>query len=233
MEKTRKERYDEWVERVCRFVEEVGPGMGASSAMQSRPVLEGEPVVFLGYNAHESYGYMGVKRERFYEGNPWFYENRDDLKWKVWHRMKDAFTCEWVNWPWPVTDGNFVFMNAVYFGSDSIRELQKKPGSKEVVERCLDFTAEVIREVFRPRGVVCFSIGDCFQPLARRFGFTEVESLHPTNMDGQPGRQRVTKGMWGGIPTFGIPHPSGRVSYADWGGIAMWLKGELTKRETA
>lgn len=229
MGKTRLELYNDWVDRVCRFIEEAGPRINCvSCAMQSKPVLDREPeVVFLGYNAHEPYGYMGPNRERFYAGNPSFYTDRDKAAWKVWRKPYDAM--KFAGYTEPMTDGNFVFMNAVFFGSENIKALQAKPGSKEVVEQCLDFTAEAIQEVFRPRCVVCFSIGDCFRPLEQRFGFTEVETVTPRIINGESARQTVTKGMWGEIPVYGIPHPSGRVSNDDWGGIALWLKEEMTQ----
>lgn len=234
MEKTKQEMYEEWVDRVCRYVEEVGPGLGLTScAMQSKPVLDRKPeVVFLGYNAREPYGYTGPDRKRFFEGNPYFYSDREHPGWRIWHKIRDAFECEWVNWPEPVTDGNFVFMNAVYFGSQTIAKFQSKEGSREVAGRCFDFTAEVVRRIFRPRSVVCFSINECFLPLARRFGFKDVESVMPVNIDGKVARQRVLKGSWGGIPAYGIPHPSARVNNNDWGGIAMWLKREITSKRS-
>ena len=69
---TRKELYDNWVERVCHFLEETGPKLGKGgrccSTFQSAPVLDKSPdVVFLGYNPHEDYGYVPVDRERFYK----------------------------------------------------------------------------------------------------------------------------------------------------------------------
>lgn len=229
MKKTKKELYDAWVERVCRFIEEVGPGLGLTScAMQSKPVLDKQPeVVFLGYNAHEVDGYMGANRERFYEGNPYFHADTQDPKWKVWYRTRDMFSYPPVNWAEPVTEGNFVFMNVVYFGSNTIKELQAKEGSKEVIGQCLDFTAEVVQEIFQPKCVVCFSVNECFNLLAKRFSFTDVDYIRLTNTEGKPVKQRVVKGMWGKMPVYGIPHPSGRVSYADWGGIGLWLKGEM------
>ena len=221
------ELYNEWVDRVCRFIEEAGPEINCvSCAFQSKPVLDKEPeVVFLGYNAHEPYGYMGPNRERFYEGNPSFYADRDNPAWKVWNKPYAAF--KYAEYLEPMTDGNFVFMNAVYFGSDTIKSLQAKPESGDIIAKCLNFTAEVIQSIFRPRCVVCFSVTDCFQPLAQRFKFTEVETLNPPIINGEPARQRVMKGFWGTIPTYGIPHPSGRVNNDDWGAIAMYLKKEM------
>lgn len=228
MKTDRIELYNRWVDKVCHYIEEVGPRINCTScAFQSKPVLAKSPeVMFLGYNAHEPWGYAGANRERFYEGNPSFYTDRDNPAWKIWHRPYGAFKS--VGYLEPMTDGNFVFMNVVYFGSDTIKDFQTKPGSAEVAAQCMDFTAEVIQDIFRPKCVVCFSINDCFRPLERRFGFAEVETITPLMVNGNPARHKVVKGLWDNLPVYGIPHPSGRVSYDDWGAIALYLKNEMT-----
>ena len=184
MQSNRTELYNQWVDKVCRYIEEVGPRINCTScAFQSKPVLDKSPdVVFLGYNAHEPWGYTGVNRERFYEGNPSFYADRDKPAWKIWRKPYEAF--KWAGYLNPMTDGHFVFMNVVYFGSDTIKDFQTKPGSVEVAAQCMDFTAEVIQDIFRPKCVVCFSINDCFRPLERRFGFTQVETVTPPIVNG-------------------------------------------------
>lgn len=225
----RTKLYDQWVDKVCHYLEKVGPQINcASCAFQSKPVLDKSPyVIFLGYNAHEHWGYMGVDRERFYKGNPSFYTQRDYTAWKIWNKPYKAF--QWAGYLSPMTDGNFVFMNAVYFGSETIKAFQSKPYSNEIVSQCLDFTSEVIHHIFRPKCIVCFSIIDCFYLLARKYGFNDIEMVTPTIVNGEPAKHNVIKGKWGGIPVYGIPHPSGRVSNDDWGGIALYLKEEMEK----
>ena len=53
----KQELYEKWVDKVCQFIECVGPEINCTScAMQSKPVLDKSPqVVFLGYNAHEPF----------------------------------------------------------------------------------------------------------------------------------------------------------------------------------
>lgn len=227
METNRTELYNQWVDKVCQYIEEVGPKLNLpGSVMQSRPVLDRQPgVVFLGFNSHEEWGYCGLKRERFFDGNPFFYENRMSETWKVWKRPYEAFKS--VNYLNPMTDGNYVFMNAVYFGSKDIKTLKATTDGKEAIDRCLDFTEEVIQNVFKPKCVVCFSQNDCFAPLRTKFKFGQVETVTPTNFDGQPAKKTVIKGLWNSIPVYGIPHPSGRINYDDWGGIALYLKKEM------
>lgn len=79
--------------------------------------------MFLGYNANEDYGYAGIERKRFWEGNLSFYEEGARYKdpWKVWYRPYNAM--KFANYTKPMEDGNFIFMNAVYFGSSKIRQL--------------------------------------------------------------------------------------------------------------
>ena len=63
----KQELYEKWVDKVCQFIESVGPEINCTScAMQSKPVLDKSPqVVFLGYNAHEPFPYQGANKERF------------------------------------------------------------------------------------------------------------------------------------------------------------------------
>ena len=94
----------------------LGEGGRHCSVFQSKPVLNIQPdILFLGYNANEDYGYAGIERKRFWEGNLSFYEEGARYKdpWKMWYRPYTK----------PMEDGNFAFMNAVYFGSSKIRQL--------------------------------------------------------------------------------------------------------------
>lgn len=75
-----KKEYEQWVDKACKFINEVGPRINCygSGAMQSAPVLDHHPeVVFLGHDAHEDYEWQKGKEEeirrRFFEGNPFFY----------------------------------------------------------------------------------------------------------------------------------------------------------------
>lgn len=229
-ESDRKALYDRWVDEVCAFLEETGPRLNrCCSAMQSRPVLNKSPeVVFLGYNAHEDAGWIpekGADRNRFYTGNPYFY-TEGKTKWPVWSKLYGAM--KWARCTRPMDDGNFVFMNAVYFGSAGIAQLKTIPESGGAIAECLRFTERAINEIFRPKLVVCFSIPDLFDPLAARFGFRKVETLHPVNTPNHISKKAVKRGWWGDCKIIGIPHPSGAVSYDDLGAIALFIKQELT-----
>lgn len=221
----KQELYDKWVDKVCQFMEEKGREINkCASVMQSRPVLDKQPlVVFLGYNAHEGWGFNGVDRERFYLGNKYFYDNRDDNpKWKVWNRPAGMF--KYVEYLKPVTDGNFVFMNMIYFGSKEISGIQ----NKSIKDQSIELTKEVIHDIFQPKCVVCFSIPEVFDALNGKYKFNHIESLYPVNPKlSFTSTIPIKKGYWNNIPVYGIPHPSGRVSNNDLGAICSYLKEEM------
>lgn len=248
----RKEKYDDWVNRVIAFLTETGPKLGEKgthcATFQSMPVLCKQPdVVYLGYNPNEPWEFYkeDVLPERFYRGNPYFYSERK--KFKVW-RLADAF--EWAGYNKPVEDGNFVFFNAVYFGTKNIQSFKRIPGSTEAIEKCISFTEEVIQDIFKPKCIVCFSVNDCFNLLNNRLGFKDVkfiDTAESTDADliefaktredrawkvTYSCQQPVTKGFWNGIPVYGIPHPSSRkLTGDDLGAIALYLRSEIQKLE--
>jgi len=122
------ELYDVWVENVFGFLKETGPKLGnggrCCSVFQSR--IEINPkVAFIGYNAHEDYGYVEIEKKRFYEGNTSFYADngKERMKWRIWSRLYGAFN--FVKYTKPMEDGNFVFFNAVYFGTSNIEAMKK------------------------------------------------------------------------------------------------------------
>ena len=245
---TTRKIYDDWVSRVCDFLEEVGPKINLPCvSFQSRPILGEQPdVVFLGYNPHESgsFDYNHNIRERFYNGNPCFYKEERD-NWPIWAPLRWSY--EWADYTRPIEDGHFVFFNAIYFGTNNIKEFKKIPGSNEIINKCLDFTREVILDIFKPKCVVCLSVPDCFDNLNRRFRFSEIKrifTLQETDANlidfakqkkdkgwNNPYQCRriIKKGFWNGIPVYGIPHPSGRVSNDDMGAIALYLRSEMQK----
>ncbi len=246
-----KHQYDDWVNKVRQFLSEVGPQLGEKgthcATFQSKPILDKRPdVVFLGYNPHESWEFYkeDTLPERFYEGNNSFYsEERKNKKiWRVW-RYEDAFL--WANYCTPIEDGKFVFFNAVYFGTNDIREFEKIKGSKEAVDKCHEYTKEVILNVFKPKCIVCFSVEDCFDRLNMKFHFQQVKTVKTAEETEQEildevlstkkwnhihnCTKTVKHALWNDIPIYGIPHPSGSISHDDFGAIALYLKSEMQK----
>ena len=244
----RKKLYDDWVSRVCSFITEVGPMLNVTcGSFQSRPILDKQPnVVFLGYNPHESGPFVqgDIIRERFYEGNPSFYSEERE-QWAIWKRLRDSL--EWAEYTRPIEDGHFVFFNAVYFGTNNITELKITPYSSEAIKKCLQFTGEVIQDIFKPKCVVCFSVPECFDNLNRYYRFADVKRINTLqetdaslvdfavkkDVNGWKSayscKRIIKKGIWNGIPVYGIPHPSGRVTNDDFGAIALYLRSEMQK----
>ncbi len=155
-------------------------------------------------------------------GNPCFYENDGEKrkKWPVWAKPYRAMN--YVGFTRPMEDGNFVFMNAVYFGSSTIKQLQKIPESRDAIVRCMQFTGEVITKIFRPKAVVCLSIDSVFDPFAKQCGFRDVERVVVHGKNG------VKRGAWDDILVIGVPHPAAHgLTNDDWNAFALFIKQEL------
>lgn len=245
---TKQQEYDKWVSKVCSFLVEQSRKLNVTcGTFQSKPILDKHPdVVFLGYNPHETGPLLPFNKikERFYEGNPFFYSEERN-KWPIWVPIRWSF--EWADYPKPLEDGNFVFFNAIYFGTTNINEFKKLQGSNEAIVNCLQFTGEVIQNIFKPKCVVCLSVPDCFDNLNRLFSFSNVKridtlketdanliefALHKEHNGWNTKyscKSTIKKGYWNEIPIFGIPHPSGRVSYNDLSAIALYLRSEMQK----
>lgn len=196
---TSKEKYDLWVDRVCNFIESVGHDVnGPSSAMQSPPALDGHcNILFLGHDAHEPWGYLGVDRKRFYEGNGTF---KDAHKtWRYWVRPYQSFRR--IGYDNLLNAGNFMLMNLFYFGSDDINKSNAIMEQK-VMKQCIDFTDELIHDIVTPKVIVCFSIGSVFNPLRSRLSDIKRVELGP--------KTAIMQGLWNGIPVIGMMHPSAR-----------------------
>lgn len=232
----KKEQYRQWVDKVCQFLTETGPTLGnggrCCSVFQSKPVLDRQPeVLFLGYNAQEDFGYIPISEERFWEGNPDFYTNR--MKWRIWSKLYHAMA--FADYTEPMEDGNFVFMNAVYFGSKNITQLERLPNAKPAISQCLEYTKELILEIFKPKAIVCFSLDKGFTPLHQAFKFESIESFYPSrtiadNKELQC-KWEMKTATWNGIPIIGMPHPSAPgISNDDWGTIAYALRDFLSKK---
>lgn len=206
--------YNSWVDRVCAYIEEVGPIVNApSSAMQSAPVLDKSPeVVFLGHDAREPDNFYGADKNRFFKGNPDFIPNRHT--WIMWSRLEHAFRKNGLDKL--VTDGNFMLMNLFFFGADNIVSSHKKMKA-EVMKQCINFTEELICDIIKPKFVVCFSVNNIFDCLKTRMKNVEQKRLSVPS--------KIKIGVWNGIPVIGISHPSARnLSTAYWSEISEYIK---------
>lgn len=232
---TKQEQYSKWVDDVVAYLESVAPNIGeggrACSVMQSRAVLDKDiDVLFLGCNANEDWGYCGVDRERFWTGNKYFYnsekwKNNDAMlhePWRVWYRL--YYSLKWLGDTTPMDDGNYVFMNAIYFGTKKLNQMNQLPLFKEVRTKCLEYTEKVIQGIFKPKLIICFSVPDCFDVLCSYYGFQDVNTITPNHPNPEYECKKIVKsGFWKGIQIIGIPHPSQRISNDDLGSVANFV----------
>lgn len=200
---TTKEKYAAWVDRVCVWMEEVGPKIstekcGSASAIQSPPAIDGHcKVLFLGHDAHEPYPFNGSNRNRFFEGNKTFKDAY--CKWTIWKRPYNSL--HRIGHTEIIEPGNFMLMNLFYFGADNVAGAVKNM-RKSVMDKCIDFTEELVRDIVKPQVIVCFSEWSVFSLLRSRLSAVEKIQL----ADGVI----VSSGKWYDIPVIGMRHPSGR-----------------------
>ena len=230
----KENKYKKWVDKVVEYLERTAPVIGKScSVMQSRAVLNKDiDVVFLGCNANEDYPYEKVDRDRFWNGNKFFYNNEKyhnndamfHSPWKVWYKPYNALACKLLNDTTPMEDGNYIFMNAIYFGTRTLNQMNKLPLIKEVKDTCLKYTDEVIHNIFCPKLIVCFSVRDCFDVLNRHFGFDDVIEVIPSHpIPNIHCPKKVKSATWKGRRVIGIPHPSQAISNDNWGAIGNFI----------
>lgn len=196
---TTKEKYEAWVDRVCTWMEEVGPKVnGPSSAIQSPPALDGHcKVLFLGHDAHEPYPFNGADRDRFFAGNSTFKDAH--RKWTIWNRPSNSLRR--IGHAEIIEPENFMLMNLFYFGADNIDESAEKM-RENVMEKCIDFTEELVSDIIKPQAIVCFSEWSIFTHLRPRL--TSIEKIQLAD------DIKVSYGEWCDIPVIGMRHPSGR-----------------------
>lgn len=235
----REEKYSDWVNRVTQFLEKTGPNLSnggrCCSVLQSRPVLDKDvDVVFLGCNPQENFGYCGVDRDRFWNGNKYFYNddkhtNNDAMyHWKVWGKLYEAL--KWLKNTQPMEDGHYVFMNAFYFGTRDLSQLEKISHIQEAKEQCIRFTDEVIHEIFRPKLIVCFSVSGCFDVIDKYVKFVDVSASIPEYPNANYHSKKTVKvGYWKGIRVLGIPHPSQQISNDEMGCVGNFLLQNYTE----
>lgn len=111
-------------------------------------------------------------------------------------------------------------MNAFFFGAHKIDQLNCKM-TNEDAKRNAELTREVICDIFKPKAVVCFSVEDVFGALP------DIKDKHVVDLGT---RLKVMRGTWDNdITVFGVPHFSGRISYADRDKIIGYLNTEIKK----
>lgn len=145
----------------------------------------------------------GIERMTYKEimkENP-FWHKRDSKKrdenWAIWTRLKQSF----INDEMFQLLENSVYMNLLYFNSGNFNDFLSKSGSKKAFDICCELTNEAIRDVFKPRMIICLGVSDCFSGIK---GCTSFEVLKRN----EKGKKLLVRKYHNGIPVYGIPHPS-------------------------
>ena len=169
---TTKKLFNDWAARVSSFLQPFGKPV---RVFTSSVKLDYRPkVVFVGYNSHPDRAYpadmdineclhsspftLYLKRyEKAQKDNiPLPKPVKDDARSLITEAFRIA------DYHIPCYQENHVMMNAVYFCTDNIRQMRDSdPDGERKIKPCVDFTAEAITNIFRPRCVVTFSI-QCF-----------------------------------------------------------------------
>jgi hypothetical protein len=133
--------------------------------------------------------------------------NESYTEFKLWRNLHNMF----------VTSGmeevlaDHVYMNYVYFNTSKFNDLYKRKGGSATISNCKALSIDLITNVLRPKSILCLGTADCF--------------------DRMPVRD-TDKGHLSGIPTFGIPHPSGSyTSLKDISEIAKIVKQEIILKQ--
>jgi hypothetical protein len=179
-------------------------------AFQSEP-KESPQVLVLGLNPHGTYNYAGQ-----YENNDWKIPNgmTPDVfvhqnpciggkdSWNIIKKMKvTTSVCKDLDEAF--SDSNMMYMNILYFNSDNFAEFQRSFPAywREAFSKCAEFTGFLIHQIVKPKRIVCFGIDKCFNKFIGSEQHTPVEVILP---------RKLVKCEVGGIPAYGIIHPSAR-----------------------
>lgn len=215
---TKKELYDQWVNKVMEWSNQVGPNINKHVAtMQAKPFFNHQSeILFLGINPAEDGGYIHDAildyLRRFYEGNcyppeVWGDEGRGGQKRWNWifnpDRSENSFRK--AGWGEAVKKGSYLFFNIIFFGTPHGGTDFNYEQVKEISAK---FTAEAITQIFQPKCVICFSVDKVFYPLNRQIHFNHITRLVVKHKNGTTCRFKVMRGDKDGIVYYGMPHIS-------------------------
>jgi hypothetical protein len=136
--------------------------------------------------------------EVFAKGNPCFHTLE---KWPIWQNLIKSFSDPQMN----ILLSNSMYMNMVYFNSKNIQDLLNKKHGREVINKCREFSVELITKVIKPKQILCLGTQDCFDQL----------KLNNKEVVWKKRIRLLVKGELFNIPVYGIPHPSGKVRVLD------------------
>lgn len=212
----KREKYANWVKRVCDFISQIGPQLnlpvGAMQSDISEAIENDINIMFLGHDPHEvpkeDYKFEDGDyiKERFETGNPCWGDR--NAKWPIWKNLRDNFISVYGESSLMDDTKHMVFTNAVFFTGDNIKLVLDQIGTS-VEWKCLDYTNELIFDILHPKILVCFSVSDVFDKLIET-----INKKHRTRLTIQRFKPYNIKHFcaitqYDGTIILGIPHPSG------------------------
>ncbi len=212
----KREKYANWVKRVCDFISQVGPKLnlpaGAMQSNISEAIDNDINIMFLGHDPHEvpkdkyKFEYGDYIQERFMKGNPcWGDRNK---KWPIWKNLRDNFINVYGESSLVDDTKHMVFTNAIFFTGDKIKLVLDQIGTS-VEWKCLDYTNELIFDILHPKILVCFSVSDVFDKLIKMINWKSGNKLTVLRFKPYNIKHFCAITQCDGTVILGIPHPSG------------------------
>ena len=212
----KREKYANWVKRVCDFISQVGPKLnlpaGAMQSNISEAIDNDINIMFLGHDPHEvpkenyKFEYGDYIQERFMKGNPCWGDR--NTKWPIWKNLRDNFINVYGESSLVDDTKHMVFTNAIFFTGDKIKLVLDQIGTS-VERKCLDFTSELIFDILHPKILVCFSVSDVFDKLMNTINGKSGKKLNVLRFKPYNIRHFCKITQYKGSIILGIPHPSG------------------------
>ena len=212
----KREKYANWVKRVCDFISQVGPKLnlpaGAMQSNISEAIDNDINIMFIGHDPHEvpkdkyKFEYGDYIQERFMKGNPCWGDR--NTKWPIWKNLRDNFINVYGESSLVDDTKHMVFTNAIFFTGDKIKLVLDQIGTS-VERKCLDFTSELIFDILHPKILVCFSVSDVFDKLMNTINGKSGKKLNVLRFKPYNIRHFCKITQYKGSIILGIPHPSG------------------------
>ena len=212
----KREKYANWVKRVCDFISQVGPKLnlpaGAMQSNISEAIDNDINIMFLGHDPHEvpkenyKFEYGDYIQERFMKGNPCWGDR--NTKWPIWKNLRDNFINVYGESSLMDDMKHMVFTNAIFFTGDKIKLVLDQIGTS-VEWKCLDYTNELIFDILHPKILVCFSVSDVFDKLIKMINWKSGNKLTVHRFKPYNIKHFCAITQHKGSIILGIPHPSG------------------------
>lgn len=190
MENLQKE-IKKWAEEVIKIYEPIASKKENNISYYTQSdltkITQSPDILILGINPGSEGAYDKIDAETFMRGNTYFSE-RD--KWHLWRQLKKILA--FGNLSYLIEDETrFVFTNVYHFGTLKAVHLSSELKNNENI---VNLTISLIKDVLKPKRVLCLGKHDCF------------DKLHIKCQDLIAGE--LTYGKLNEIPVYGIPHTS-------------------------